>query len=447
MANDAENGKKGEDKKKKKSRPGVGKWREIKAKLKSKGVTNTSFMDFVRTEIELPSFPEDLTTAELECGCFNWTLSFLNKQIHGKTVLEEQQRDEADAALADAFRGQNAAKDNKKKKSFNHLRETKRQMREKERNLMKRPGYILRVKCEPNLDVKLGQKLAALRHWRVIAVVKTNWKPFGDKEKMPIHKNIIFDSESPETTVRYFSPLALSKPKTLVVRIWVVRVNNVDLIPAIDFKKSENKICLRAHDDDIFVHKEALAIHSPVFREQILQGLGSDENNPIIVPEEFSPSLIRVAFRAIFTKNKIQCHNVVDLLKFGTLYKIGHLIGLIEESLIHSRRCKHFGFARKIKLAQEFGLCELMNTFAKQQDTIEAIENKLKDKEILDGEFKDMLTRKLTLMTAKREELRQKSREKRKQAKVKKSKKVKARTETRQSENTAKLNQLNIATS
>jgi hypothetical protein len=95
--------------------------------------------------------------------------------------------------LADAFRGQNAAKDNKKKKkSFNHLRETKRQMREKERNLMKRPGYILRVKCEPNLDVKLGQKLAALRHWRVIAVVKTNWKHFGDKDKMPIHVSLAY---------------------------------------------------------------------------------------------------------------------------------------------------------------------------------------------------------------------------------------------------------------
>ena len=94
-------------------------------------------------------------------------------------------------------------------------------------------------------------------------------------------------------------------------------------MPKLTFDKADDRVCLRAGDENIFVHREAvsfiialktffcfqLGIHSAVLRAILEERKDEriDERNPIVIDERFSPTLVRLAFRALFANKKIDC--------------------------------------------------------------------------------------------------------------------------------------------
>jgi len=50
---------------------------------------------------------------------------------------------------------------------------------------------------------------------------------------------------------------------------------------------------------------------------------------------------------------------VDKLLDFAKEYKIHSILESIEDSLINSRKCKHFNYQQKIELAYKYGLEDL----------------------------------------------------------------------------------------
>uniref|UniRef100_A0A915MJ79 Uncharacterized protein n=1 Tax=Meloidogyne javanica TaxID=6303 RepID=A0A915MJ79_MELJA len=114
--------------------------------------------------------------------------------------------------------------------------------------------------------------------------------------------------------------------------------------------------------------------------------------------ERFKPPIVRLALKTIFDINaRIHCLLVDKLLDFAKEYKISSILKSIEDSLINSRKCKHFNYQQKIELAYKYGLEDLKNNFCQLNNSIELIEKNLNIVS-LHSEFKDQLKRKLAFI-------------------------------------------------
>lgn len=91
-----------------------GKWKEIKKRLKAKGMLKPmANIDESKIDMNIPAFPQDIIRSEsIECGFFEWygikykiviimnikfrKFKFFNKQINGEKILKNANKKEKD---------------------------------------------------------------------------------------------------------------------------------------------------------------------------------------------------------------------------------------------------------------------------------------------------------------------------------------------------------------
>ncbi|CAK5076482.1 unnamed protein product [Meloidogyne enterolobii] len=261
----------------------------------------------------------------------------------------------------------------------------------------KKKAWLLFAKCQPNPICSVDLHGNAFYSWGLVSSFKTVWKGSKRDTQQVYGKKrpSVFSSLLPAAPIRCYSCRRFKKSQTLIVHI---------LVPPLKFDQElPNKlsVCLRCGKEYFHVSKIKLAMFSLVFRQKIFdEKLGDDLKNPIKIEERFKPSIVHLALKSIFDINaRIHCLRVDKLLDFAKEYKIPSILGSIEDSLINSRKCKHFNFQQKIELAYKYGLDDLKNNFCQLNNSIELIEKNL-NIEKLHSEFKDQLKRKLACMKA-----------------------------------------------
>ncbi|CAK5059386.1 unnamed protein product [Meloidogyne enterolobii] len=270
----------------------------------------------------------------------------------------------------------------------------------------KKKAWLLFAKCQPNPICSVDLHGNAFYNWGLVSSFKTVWKGSKRDTQQVYGKKrpSVFSSLLPAAPIRCYSCRRFKKSQTLIVHMWVNRIKTIGLVPPLQFDQElPNKlsVCLRCGKEYFHVSKIKLAMFSLVFRQKIFdEKLGDDLKNPIKIEERFKPSIVHLALKTIFDINaRIHCLRVDKLLDFAKEYKIPSILGSIEDSLINSRKCKHFNFQQKIELAYKYGLDDLKNNFCQLNNSIELIEQNL-NIEKLHSEFKDQLQRKLACMKA-----------------------------------------------
>lgn len=400
------------------------KFSKVAKLLKAKGLlqkNKNNFMDYLTFELDLAAGVTGVVTKELTCGYFDWTFSFFfNNEDNSLKFFKTEQYPSIEQT-AKQSKGYKSRKKRRLKKLLlirGHLKKTKKTKRcsiageyrsgnaRRFVQWKKKKSFLLFAKCQPNPICKVDIHGQNISNWGLVASFKTVWKGSKRDTQQVYGKKrpCVFNSLLPAAPIRSYGLKRFKKSQTLIVHMWVNRIRTIGLIPLLNFDHElpdKLSVCLLCDKEYFHVNKTKLAMYSPVFHQKIFnEGLGDNLKNPIKIVDRFKPSIVRLALKAIFVLNaRIPCLNVNKLLDFAKEYKITAILNIIEDSLINSRKCKHFNYQQKIELAYKYGLDGLKNNFCQLNNSFELIETNL-NIETLHPEFKDQLKRKLACMRA-----------------------------------------------
>lgn len=409
------------EEKKTKKKKKESKFAKVARILKAKGLlqnNKNNFMDYVTFELNIPVNMTGIVTKELSCGFFDWTFSFFfNDENNSSNFFktDENHPNPKKAAKGYLRRKRKLKKllmvggRVKKLKKLQRSRKAGGYVSGSSRRFIqwkKKKAWLLFAKCQPNPICSVDLHGNNVYNWGLVASFKIVWKGSKRDTQQTFGKKrpAVFSSLLPAAPIRCYSSKRFRKSQTLIVHMWVNKIKTIGLVPPLKFDQElPNKLsaCIRCGKVNFHVSKIKLAMFSLVFRQKIFdEKLGDDLKNPIKIEERFKPPIVRLALKTIFDINaRIHCLLVDKLLDFAKEYKISSILKNIEDSLINSRKCKHFNYQQKIELAYKYGLDDLKNNFCQLNNSIELIEKNL-NIVTLHSEFKDQLKRKLACMKA-----------------------------------------------
>ncbi|GMR55051.1 hypothetical protein PMAYCL1PPCAC_25246, partial [Pristionchus mayeri] len=147
------------------------------------------------------------------------------------------------------------------------------------------------------------------------------------------------------------------------IRIWISNMKGINFAPRIDFtdpNDPRHDVTLVIEGEKIYVSKQILACHSPVFNAMFYGDFAEKNKKEIELKDVDRYEFVELLHVIYSSNKKITDDSVEFLLKLGDRFLIESVIERAEEYLIES---EYFSNTLKLKIADEYRLFGLQRYF------------------------------------------------------------------------------------